>query len=248
MKAIITGASSGIGRSLAYYSASKGFDLLIVARNESALKETKFNIEDKYKVKVEYKIVDLSIADEILKFSKYLQEMEDPADMLINNAGAGIYGKFADAEIEADLANINLNILAPTALAKAFINNAHSKTKYILFVSSTLAFRKSSGWTLYGASKSYLYRISQNLAVEDENVSISVLCPGKTKTNFDISANYSSKRQGADPDFVARYAIESMLKGKEVIVPGISNKLKIFIYRYLPTVIQSFLFSKRSLV
>ena len=231
MKAIITGGSSGIGRDMAYYLSSMGYDLILVGRNKDKLNEVKNNI----KTKVKIYDMDLSKEDNV-----YNEIKNEDIDILINNAGFGLFGNFIDTSLDRELEMINLNIIALHILTKLFLIDFVKKNKgYILNVASSAGFMAGPKLSTYYSTKNYV--LKQSLAIYEElrhmntNVKISVLCPGPVDTNFNKVAGGSFNTKSATSEYVARYAIDKMFKNKLIIIPTLRMKLAIFTTRFIPT-------------
>lgn len=232
MKALITGASSGIGREMAIYLAELGYDLIVVARNRKKLEELKNIVKTDVKV-MEY---DLSILNNC--YDLYNKIENENIDIVINDAGFGLFGSYKNNDTDVEMNMIDLNIKALHVLTKLFVNNKN--TKYILNVASSAGLMKGGPlMSTYYATKSYV--CSYTLALYEElrrnqsNKVISVLCPGPVDTNFNDRANVNFKVKSMDARSVARYAIDKMFKKKLIIIPGISVKLGIFFMRFIPT-------------
>lgn len=234
MKAIITGGSSGIGRDMAYYLSNMGYDLILVGRNKDKLNEVKNNI----KTKVKIYDMDLSKEDNVYKL--YNEIKNEDIDILINNAGFGLFGNFIDTSLDRELEMINLNIIALHILTKLFLIDFVKKNKgYILNVASSAGFMAGPKLSTYYSTKNYV--LKQSLAIYEElrhmntNVKISVLCPGPVDTNFNKVAGGSFNTKSATSEYVARYAIDKMFKNKLIIIPTLRMKLAIFTTRFIPT-------------
>ena len=250
MKALVTGASSGIGRDIAIYLASKGYDVVIAARRENLLQELKKQIEEMtfakdlkaddtpaFKVKVFVEVADVSKVDEC----KSLYEKHPDIDMLVNNAGFGKYGEFNILDLDDDISMINTNITGLHVLTKLYLNEMIKNNKgYILNVASSAGLMPGGPlMATYYATKSYVVSltraISQELKLKGSNVKISCLCPGPVDTNFNNVAKVQFSLKGLSSKYVARYAIDKTLEGKLTIVPGISMKVACFGCRFVPT-------------
>ncbi len=246
---LLTGATTGIGHSLAHCLASMGYSLLLVARNHEKLEAVKKELAEKYGVPVTVLECDLAHQDSAARVTFFLDENSLVPDILINNAGAGVYGPFGRTDEKAELDVINLNVITTTLLAKTMARRMNARGGgRIMFVSSTLAFRKGPRWAVYAAAKSFVLSLAGSLEMEFRNssVKISVLCPGKTDTEFDIHAGAgATSSDGKDsPDEVAAYAVKQLLRGKSLIIPGVKNKLKYFVFRYLPAFVGDYIVGK----
>ena len=232
MKALITGASSGIGREIAKYLASKGYNLIITARSYDKLASLKKEISN-----VDVRIITADLANEEEVYSLYEQVKSENIDFLVNNAGFGAYGKFADVLLEKEIELINTNITAVHILTKLFVKDMIAKNSgYILNLGSSAGFLAGPTFSSYYASKNYVVRLTQ--AIHEElrrdkiNVKVSALCPGPVKTNFDNIANVKFNIKMLDAEYVAKYAVEKTLKGKMIIIPGFSMKFIKFMQHF----------------
>ena len=231
MTALITGASSGIGRDIARYLASKGYDLILTGRRENRLEELKKELNN---VKVKTIALDLSVAENCYKLHELTQN--DNIDMLVNNAGFGVYGKTLEVPLQKELELIDTNIKAMHILAKLYIQDmAKRNFGYILNVGSISGFLAGPTFSSYYASKNYVVRLSQALNEEMKrdniNVSVSVLCPGPVRTEFNSVADTKFAISGLSSEFVAKYAVDKTLKKKTIIIPGFKMKALKFIMR-----------------
>ena len=231
MKALITGASSGIGKEMAYYLASKGIDLILVARSIDKLEE----IKDK--VDVDVKTIKLDLANEKNVFKLYMLTKDDDIDILINNAGFGLFGKFYETDLNKELEMINVNIEAVHLLTKLYLRDMQKKDSgYILNVASMAAFGPGPLMATYYATKAYVNNlteaINEELRRQKSNVFVCSLCPGPVDTNFNNVAGVSFSVKPLTSDEVAYYAIKSMFKKKVVIIPGFKMRFTMFIRRF----------------
>ncbi len=232
MKALITGASSGIGRDMAKELSGKGYDLVLVARDIERLNELK--LELKTNIKVES--MDLSNADNC----KRLYDENRDIDILINNAGFGDCGFFTDTKLEKEIQMINTNVVAYHILTKLYLQEMKKKDSgTILNVASIAGFMPGPLMATYYATKSYVVRLSEaireELRREKSKVQISILCPGPVNTNFNNVANVRFALKGLSSEYVAKYAITKMLKKKFYIIPGWKIKLAKIASKISPT-------------
>lgn len=232
MRALITGASSGIGREMAIYLDSLNCELILVARDKEALEKVSKKLKNKPKIIVMDLLVEANVK------SLYVLTKNEDIDILINNAGFGNYGKFTETELSSDLEMIDLNIKTVHMLTKLFLKDMKRKNKgYILNVASTAAFEPGPLMATYYSTKAYVLRLTEavnyELKKEKSNVHISCLCPGPVDTNFNNVAgvNFSVKPYSAD--YVAKYAIDKMFKKKAVIIPGFKMKCVKFFGRFI---------------
>lgn len=234
MKALITGASSGIGKDMAEYLGEKGFDLIIVGRDIEKLKEVKHKV----KTNVEVITIDLSVEENCIELYNKVKDV----DILINNAGFGTFGKFNETNIETEIKMIKTNITAVHILTKLFLKDMVKKNSgYILNVASIAAFLPGPLMATYYSTKSYVLRLTQGIQEElkkqKSNVKLSVLCPGPTETNFLKRAGVAFSTKSVSSKYVARYGIDQMLKGKKLIVPTFKIKCTRFLCKFVPDTI-----------
>ena len=232
MKAVITGASSGIGREIAKYLDSLGYQTILVARDKEKLEETRGFLKNKSKIVV----MDLSDFHNLK--SLYVLLKNEDIDVLINNAGYGVFGDFSSTDITKELGMIDVNITACQILTKLFLKDMKKKDSgYILNVSSSASFYPGPLMAGYYASKAYVRSlteaISYELEKEGSKVKVSCLCPGPVDTNFNKRAGVDFSVKPLSADYVAKYAIDNMLKGKTVIVPGFTMRCAKFFSRFL---------------
>ena len=233
MKALITGASSGIGRDMAIVLSNMGYDLILVARNKELLD----NLKGKLDTNVKVIPIDLESVDNCKKL--YDKVKKDDIDILINNAGFGLVSEFRNSDLDKELSMIDLNIKAVHVLTKLFLNDFVKKDSgYIMNVASSAAFQPGPLMATYYSTKSYVYNLT--LAIYEElrkinsNVKISCLCPGPVDTNFNNVANCEFSIKGLSSMHVAKYAINKMFKNKLLIIPGFNIKLAYMFGRFLP--------------
>ena len=225
MKALITGASSGIGRDISRELSKKGYDLVLVSRDENKLNKVKEELE-KANVKIETISTDLSIEENCKEIHKNVKNV----DILVNNAGFGDCGNFTKTSLEKELNMIKTNITAYHILTKLYLIDMKKKGKgKILNVASIAGFMPGPLMATYYATKAYVVRLSESireeLKKEKSNVQISILCPGPVSTNFNNVANVKFHMREENSQDVAKYAIKKLERGKFYIVPGIDVKL-----------------------
>lgn len=247
MRALITGASSGIGRDMALYLAQKGYDLVVVARRTDRLEELKQQIKD---VDVMCITADLSKVDECIRVYEETKDIE--IDMLINNAGFGLAGDFVDTDLDTELTMIDTNVKAVHTLTKLYLKDFVKRDSgTILNVASIAGFMPGPLLATYYATKNYVLRLTQaiykELKKKGSKVKISALCPGPINTEFFDVANVKFLISGVRSDYVAKLAVDKALKGKLVIIPGIV-KFAPFILRFAPTkLVMSVLYKVQSI-
>ena len=218
MKALITGASSGMGRDMAKYLASFGYDLFVVSKNKE-------DLEDIFKdlnVKVVSIGLDLTEVDNCIKLHKMLKK--ENIDILINNAGFGDAGNFSETSLNKELNMIDLNIKAYHILTKLFLQD-FIKRDYgrILNVASMAGFMPGPYMATYYATKNYIVSLSlaiyEELKNDNSNVKISIFCPGPVDTNFNNVANVKFNLKSLSSEYASKYAIDNMFKDKVIILP-----------------------------
>lgn len=233
MKALITGASSGIGREIAKYLASMGYDLIVVARNTENLNKLRDELKD-----VSVRVITLDLCREQDSFDLYEHLKDEQIDFLVNNAGFGAYGKFTEVPLEKEIGLIHTNIVAVHVLTKLFLQDMVKRNSgYILNVGSAAGFLAGPTFSSYYASKNYVVRLTQaiheELRRDNINVKVSVLCPGPVQTNFNDVANVKFCIRGLTPEYVAKYAVDKTLKGKMIITPGFEMKATKFLQHFV---------------
>lgn len=226
--ALITGASSGIGKEFARIHASKGGDIVIVARREEKLKELKSELEKNHNVKVMILVKDLTSAEAASEIYNEVKKAGVKVDYLINNAGFGGRGKFHERAWEQDLAMINLNVVALTALTRLFLPDFVKRNEgKILNVSSTASLMPGPLQAVYYATKAYVTSFSNGIAEElhDTNITVTALLPGATESEFaktsgmDKTNLFSNTSSAKD---VAREGYNGMMEGKLNVIAGVT--------------------------
>jgi len=240
--ALITGASSGLGKEFARIHASKGGDLVLVARSGDKLEALKSDLQKQYGVSVYVIVKDLS--DQYAPKALYdeLTEKKIQVEYLINNAGFGDYGLFAETTWEKQLEMINLNITCLTYMTRLFLPHmVEKKDGKILNIASTAAFQPGPTMSVYFATKAYVLSFSEAIANELKGTGITVtaLCPGATETGFKTAAalgesNLFKGNQIATSKEVAEFGYAGMMNGKTVVIPGLLNNLLVQSVRFLP--------------
>ena len=233
MKALVTGASSGIGEEIAKELGKRGYDIILVGRNEEKLKDVAS------KIKTNTKIITMDLSNKENCEKLYEETKNEDIDILINNAGFGVHGKFCDTDLAKEVQMIETNITAVHILMKLFLKDMVKKNSgYILNVASMAAFGPGPLMSAYYASKAYVYRLSQGVKTElkknNSKVKISVLCPGPVRTNFNKVAGVDFAAPSLSSEYVAKYAVKKMLKNKFTIVPGTFMKITRFFEKIMP--------------
>lgn len=231
MKALVTGASSGIGREMAIYLSEQGIDLVLVARGQEKLEQ----VQKELKTNSQIICMDLSLAENCVELYKQVENI----DILINNAGFGTCGEFTETDLITELNMVNTNVCAVHTLTKLFLQDMCKRNSgYILNVASIAGFMPGPHMATYHATKAYVLKLTQSIYEElrkrNSNVKISALCPGPIKTAFLEKANVEFKTKLMTARYVARYAIDNMFKGKYMILPGGNNKMIRFLSKIVP--------------
>lgn len=237
--AIITGASSGIGKALASEFAAGGFNVFLTARNGAALAEVAAECAGKYRVETEVVPTDLSRVDSLENLITALASKPRRYEVLVNNAGFGIHGDFASTDIEQNIQLLNVQLTAALRLTKAVLPamvERHSGR--ILNVASVYSFSPVPFQSVYGACKAFLLSFSSSLQNElkGTGVSITVFCPGVTQTEFRSRAGIGQKRtdSGMTAQAAAHIAYTETMRGKHIVVRGFLNRLYVFLAQILP--------------
>lgn len=199
-----------------------GYDLVIVARRKDLLEKLKADLKTDVKIEV----LDISKEENCKK----LFEANKNIDILINNAGFGDFGVFNETDLNKEISMIDTNIKATHILTKLYLTEMKKKNSgHILNVASIAGFMSGPLMATYYATKNYVVSLSKAINKElqkaGSKVHVSVLCPGPVNTNFDDVANVRFSLKGLSSEYVAKYAIDKMLKSKKVIIPGNMMKL-----------------------
>ncbi len=239
--ALITGASSGIGCELARLFARDKHNLILVARRKDRLSQLAKDLEENYQVQAYVIIKDLSLTQSVQEIHNWVKNNDIRIDFLVNNAGFVIYGSYSETRWEDDLKMMQLHMETTAHLIKLFLPDMlMNKQGRILNIGSTGSFVPGPYVAVYCATKSYILSLSEALAEElhGSGVTITALCPGATKTEFEEKAikkhSDKPKSRGMEAEKVARIAYRALLNGKRVVVPGLPNKIQVFAIRFLP--------------
>ena len=234
MKALVTGASSGIGKDIAIYLGELGYDVILVSRDENRLKAT----AEKIKTNTTIYPCDLSGRDNCFKL--YATFKDEDIDLLVNGAGFGLFGNSWETDINKEMKMIDVNVNALHILTKWFLKDMVAKDKgRILNIASSAGFFAGPILNTYYATKNYVLKWTEGIYEElrrvNSSVHVSCLCPGPVDTNFNKVAGGSFSVKALDSQYVARYAIDKCLKNKLIIIPGFGMKCGIFFNKFLPT-------------
>lgn len=239
MWALVTGASSGIGRDMARYLHSLGYSLILVSRDEENMLNLKQELEENKVSKQEIIVIKKDLSKKENCIELYKETKDIPLNLLVNNAGFGTFGEFIKTDLNKEIDLIETNITAVHILTKLYLQDMVKNNKgYILNVASIAGMEPGPLMSSYYASKAYVIRLSRainkELKKKKSNVKISILCPGPVNTNFNNVANVVFKAPSMSSEKVAKYGINKALKGKLIIIPGILNKSVRFFSKILP--------------
>lgn len=233
MKALVTGASSGIGRDVARVLAERGYGLILTARRAERLEELREELT------VPVRIVPADLSQERGCFALYDAVKDEPVDVLVNCAGFGVFGPFDESDLRREIQMIDTDVKAVHILTKLFYRRMKARgAGYIMNVASAAAFQPGPLLAGYYAAKAYVLRLTlalyEELRRDGSGVHICALCPGPVRTEFDSVADVRFSVRGLDSRRVAEYAVRRMFAGKLVIVPGVLMKCTRFLVRLLP--------------
>lgn len=239
--ALITGTTSGIGKAFAEKFASMGNNIILVSRNEDALKRQQKDLQSQYHVSVKYIACDLAQANAVDLIMKEIDSWQISVEFLVNNAGFNECGLFNNTDLTQELKMIDLHIRFITQLTKRILPMMEKNNYgHILNVGSTGSFIPSPSDAVYAATKAYIMSFSNALYGEYKKtgVRLTLLCPGATETQFARKANIQHtllfKFAVMKPDKVVKIAYPKMIKGKRLIIPGLYNKFLVFFSKIMP--------------
>lgn len=233
MRALITGATSGIGKSFAKRLHKRGWELVLTGRNEAVLKE----MQKKLGNNTEIIAADLSDKKEVFKVYEFCRDKD--IDLLVNNAGYGIFGRFDETDLEDEINMINVNVTAMHILAKLFFRDFKKHNRGIIInVASVAGFMSGPLLSSYYASKNYVLKLSVALAEEIRrdklNIGVTVLCPGPVDTEFNNRAGVNFSVKPVSPDYVAEYALKKAFAGHLIAIPGLAVRAGAYASKLLP--------------
>ena len=240
--ALITGASTGIGYDLAHCFAREGFDLVVVARNQEKLARLAGELNQKYGISVTVLAKDLSFPVAPAEIFIDLREKEISVDVLVNNAGFGSHGAFAETDLATEMEMMQVNMVSLVELTKLFMREMLKRGEgKILNVASTAAFAPGGPlMSIYYATKAFVLSFSEALSEElrGTGVTVTCLCPGATKTEFQERAGIQRiwlLRGGMlDSKAVAEAGVRGLMKGKRLVVPSLRSKLQVLLIKFSP--------------
>jgi len=245
--ALVTGASSGIGKALCLQLAAHGYDIIGVSSDEAKLNAAAEEIRSKHGISVETIAEDLSRDGAPQAVYDRVKASGKTIDVLVNDAGIGQGGLFAGTSLEKDIRAIRLNVEALVVLTKLFMRDMVDRNEgRIMDLGSIAGFQPGPLMAVYHATKAFVVSFSEALATElkdmDTKVTVTCLCPGPTETHFFEGANIENSRAAQmtmDPNEVARTGYEALEKGERVHIPGAQNKVMTFMRRVIPHSVQS---------
>lgn len=245
MIALVTGASSGIGRDIARELAERKYNIIAVARNEEALKELKKELEGMYKINVDIKAMDLVDRNSCRNLYEDVKEKYGTIDVLINDAGFGTCGNFIETDLNKELSMIDTNITALHILTKLFLQDMVKADKgHILNVASIAGFMPGPLMATYYSTKAYVVRLTQSIRQElfmiNSKVKICALCPGPVKTNFNKVADVKFNLVEANSKKVAKCAVRRMFTNRILIFPSFTIWLGRLLFKILPDQLSAF--------
>ncbi len=234
MKALITGAGSGIGADIARVLVDEGYEVILVSKGKVKLEKVAKELGEKATA------IPMDISSTYNCMDLYNQVKKENIDILINCAGFGLFGEFTDTNIDKELDMIDLNIKALHTLTKLFLKDFVRKDQgYILNVASCAGFMPGPLMATYYATKNYVVSLTKAISFElkknGSNVSISALCPGPVDTNFNKIAKVEFSLKGLNSMDVAKYAVQKMFDEKLIIIPGFKMKSLINLSKFVPT-------------
>ncbi len=241
--ALITGASKGIGKSIAIELAKRKIPVLLLARSGVLLEQLAAEIRDQYGVKADYLVMDLSEPDTDEKILKWCQANQYTVNILVNNAGYGLTGPFYEYSKKDNASLLQVNIISLVQLCQAFLPMLKTCEKaYILNIASSSAYQSVPMLNLYSSSKSFVLHFTRSLSHElkGSSVSVTAVSPGPTDTDFPNRANMNEKTKKtaskfhASPQSVAAIAVNAMFAGKREVITGFINKFQAFMVWLLP--------------
>ena len=240
-RALVTGGSVGIGAALADVFASQGHDLILVARSGDRLQQRAAEIERTHGVKVAWYVEDLADPEGPARLYRSVGADGLTVDYLVNNAGVGLYGKFATTDLQAETRMIQLNVTSLVELTKRFLPGmVERRSGRILNVASTAAFVPGPWMSIYYATKAFVVSFSAaiNYELKPYGVTVTTLCPGPTESEFKARAGSQRSRLFEtfvmDAHTVAKAGYDGMMSGREIVVPGLRNKMVPIAARLIP--------------
>lgn len=240
---VITGASSGLGLEFAKLAAQKEYNLILIARRKTELDKIAATLRAQYGVLIHTLEKDLSLLSSPSEiFSEVNDNLKIPVFMLINNAGFGSGGEFAQSDIQNEINQINVNVTSLTALTRLFLPSMIERNNGIIInVASTAAYQPGPYMTVYYATKSYVknFTLAVNNELKETNVKVCLFSPGPTNTNFQRRANITRSVIGRKQfmmtaEKAVRIGFKNALKGEREVIPGLMNKAGVMAAKIFP--------------
>lgn len=240
--ALVTGASNGIGLELAKIYAARGYDLVLVARSQAKLDELAAELQQAHGTRSRVVALDLGQPGAATSLARMLDAERVEVDVLLNNAGYGLFGEFTQTDLSTELAMIQLNVVALTELCKPIAQSMKARGRgQILNVASTAAFQPGPLMAVYYATKAYVLSFSEALAAELEGsgVTVTALCPGPTASGFQAAAALEGSKLVKGKKLpsaaeVAAHGVAALDRGKTVTIPGVQNWMLAQSVRFMP--------------
>lgn len=239
--ALVTGASSGIGRAFATELAARGSDLVLVARRRERLEEVASELRARHGCAVEVLVADLADLEQVAAVEARLTEGDPPVDLLINNAGFGTGGRFVDLPIDREEDLIRVNCLAPVRLTHAALPGMVARRHgAVVNISSVSGEQPLPGWATYAATKAFVTNFTRSLASEmkGSGVRVMVVLPGFTHTEFQDHGNFGQHFIPGpfwmQPEEVASHALRALDRGQRETIPGVYNWITAYASRLSP--------------
>lgn len=241
--ALITGSSKGIGKSMAVELAKRGNNILLISRTDSDLNTVADYLIFKYKIQVYYLAIDLTLPESPQSIIDWIKGKGFSINILVNNAGYGLWGSFEEIPLNKQLNMLHLNMLSVVSLTYLAIPLLKQKEQaFILNTSSMAGYSSVAKFALYAASKSFITVFSKSLRSElnSSNISVTCLSPGPVITTFTERAQMLEKHKklaikfGMTSETIAQKAITAMYNKKKEIIPGLSNRLMVGLVKILP--------------
>lgn len=239
--ALITGASSGIGKALAEQFAQNGYHLVLAARSVAPMQVLADALESRYAITVTVIGIDLETGDGAHQLHANIKARGIALSALVNNAGYGVFGSFQDTALAAELAMMQLNMASLLTLTKLFLPDLLNSRGHVLNVASTAAFQPGPYFAVYSATKAFVLSFSEAIAAELQGtgVSVTALCPGPTASGFQDKAQMQASslfkgKQLPSSEQVAKSGYRAMLRGQRVFIPGWKNWIMAQSVRFAP--------------
>jgi short-subunit dehydrogenase len=240
--ALITGASMGLGAEFARLLASEGYDLVLTARGAERMATLKKEVENLHGVTAHVLVADLTDPRAPVAIHDHLQDAGIEIDVLVNNAGFGMHGKFHETDLQTELDMVQVNVVALMHLTKLFARDMVRRRRgRIVNVASTAAFQPGPLQSVYYATKAFVLHFSEAVGNElrGTGVTVTALCPGPTPTGFQARAHVGNPRglrmmMRVSPEAVVRAGYNGMKKGRAVVIPGMLNNVLAFMTRLMP--------------